>query len=208
MKKILLLLLATLYFGGLRAQEVRLGVFTGMNISNPSELDSKLGFNIGVKGELQFQNNMYLELGLSLSSKGWKSKGYYDAITLETSTWKGTPYYLEIPLHLGYKTSVGENIKLLGSVGPYVGLGMFGKSAYSVDSKNKVVTTTTSDNLFKDKLQERFDWGVGVSLGVEIHNHYQLSLGYNLGLKNIYKKEKGQSDSKNRVLNVSFAYLF
>ena len=208
MKKILLLLLATLYLGGLRAQEVKLGVFTGMNISSPSELDSKLGFNIGAKGELQFQNNMYLELGLSLSSKGWKSKGYYDATTQETKTWKGTPYYLEIPLHLGYKVSVGENIKFLGSVGPYVGLGVFGKSTYRVESKNKVMKTTTSDNLFKDKLQERFDWGVGVNLGVEIHNHYQLSLGYNLGLKNIYKKEKGQGDSKNRVLNVSFAYLF
>lgn len=208
MKKLLSLLLATLYFGGLRAQEVKLGVFTGMNISHPSELDSRLGFNVGAKGELQFQNNMYLELGLSLSSKGWKSIGYYDAATQETKVWKGTPYYFEIPLHFGYKFSVGENVKVLGSVGPYAGLGMFGKSTCSVESKNNVVKTTTSDNLFKDKLQERFDWGVGVTLGVEIHNHYQLSLGYNWGLKNIYKKGNGQGDSKNRIFNVSFAYLF
>ena len=210
MKKILLLLLVALYWGGLRAQaqEIKLGVSTGMNISSPSKLDSKLGFNVGAKGELQFPNSMYLELGLSLSSKGWKSKGYYDTTTQETKTWEGTPYYLEIPLHLGYKVSAGENFKILGSVGPYAGLGLFGKSTYRVESKNKVVKTTTSDNLFKDKLQERFDWGVGANLGVEIHNHYQLSLGYNLGLKNIYKKEKGQGDSKNRVFNVSFAYLF
>lgn len=209
MRKILLLLLVTLYVGGLRAQEFKFGAFTGMNVSSPSELGSKLGFNIGVKGELQFQNNMYIDMGLSLSSKTWKSKGgYYDATTQETKTWEGTPYYLEIPIHLGYKTSVGENIKLFGSVGSYVGLGLFGKSKYRVESKSKGVNITTSNNLFKDKLQGRFDWGVGAKLGVEFHNHYQLSLGYNLGLKDIYNKEKGQSDSKNRVFNVSFAYLF
>lgn len=206
MKKVFLLLLAAFYFGGSKAQEVKIGVLAGMNVSSPSNLNSQLGFHVGAKGELQFQNNLYVDLGLSLSSKGWKTDGYYDG--QESRTWKGTPYYLEMPLHLGYKVSVGENIKLLGSVGPYVGLGVFGKSTCSIETKGKTTTQTVSDNLFKDKQQERFDWGAGINLGVELHNHYQLSLGYNLGLKNIYKKEKGESDRKNRVVNVSFAYLF
>ena len=205
MKKILLVLV-TLFCVSVKAQEVKLGVFAGMNLSSPSELNSKLGFNVGVKGEVQFKNNMYLELGLSLTSKGWESKGYYDAMTQETRTWKATPYYLEMPVHLGYKASVGENIKLFGSVGPYVGVGILGKSTYYADSKANGMKVTTSDNLFKDKLQERLDWGVGARLGAEFYNHYQVSLGYNLGLKKIFKQDR--ADSKNRIFNVSFAYLF
>lgn len=208
MKRLLLLLLSIFCLGALKAQEVRLGAFAGVNVSTPSELRSKLGLSVGVKGELQFQNSMYFELGLSLNSKGWKSKGYYNTKTEEAKTWEGNPYYLDIPLRFGYKFSVGENIKFLGGVGPYVGLGLFGKNTYTVESKSKVIDGTASDNLFKDKLQERFDYGVGINFGVEIHNDYQIYLGYNLGLTNIYKKEKGLTDSKNRVFNVSFAYLF
>ncbi len=207
MKKLCMLLLALLYIEALQAQEFKVGVFTGMNVSSPSKLNSQVGFNVGAKGELSFSNNLFLDLGLSLTSKGWESDSYYDGTTQKTQKWKATPYYLEIPVHVGYKVSVGENIKLLGSVGPYVGLGLFGKNTYTMETGNKT-TETTSDNLFKDKLQERFDWGVGARLGVELYNHYQLSLGYNLGLKRIYKKEQNQIDSKNRVFDVSFAYMF
>ncbi|MDO4780418.1 MAG: PorT family protein, partial [Bacteroides sp.] len=71
MKRLLLLLLSIFCLGALKAQEVRLGAFAGVNVSTPSELRSKLGLSVGVKGELQFQNSMYFELGLSLNSKGW-----------------------------------------------------------------------------------------------------------------------------------------
>ncbi|MBO5611415.1 MAG: hypothetical protein J5918_02335 [Prevotella sp.] len=36
--------------------------------------------------------------------------------------------------------------------------------------------------------QKRFDWGLGGNIGVELFNHYQLSVGYDWGLKEILGK--------------------
>jgi hypothetical protein len=207
MKRLLLLLVVSLFFIGIKAQEARFGLSAGMNISSPSDLNSKTGFHAGVKGEYSFSDNLYVGSGLMLTSKGWKSDTYYDASTKQSTTWKATPYYIEMPIHLGYKTAVGENIKLFGEAGPYFDLGVFGKSSYTVEKDNKM-TTSKTNNLFKDNQQERFDCGLGASIGVEFYQHYQLSLGYDWGLKKIYKKNASNLDSKNRVFEVSLAYMF
>jgi hypothetical protein len=206
MKKVILLFFAALCTFGAQAQEFKYGVTAGMNVSKPSNYNSRVGFSVGAKGELSFANSIYVGAGLSLSSKGGKSDGYYDATKKISSTWKTMPYYLEMPVYVGYKAPVAENVKLFGNVGPYIGLGLFGKNKVTNEAAEKK-TVTTTDNVFKDKLQERFDWGFGANVGVELFNHYQVSLGYSLGMKNVYKKDTNL-DSKNRVFNISFAYMF
>ena len=207
MKKLFLVLLAAFCFNALKAQEAKVGVFAGMNISSPSEWNSRLGFHIGVKGELQFNNRMYVDVVLSLTAKGGKSGTYYDLGEQQSMTWKSTPYYLEIPAHIGYRIPVGENLTLFGSVGPYIGWGLLGEYSCKTEA-NSTETKTISDNLFKDNLQKSFDWGLGLNFGVEFYNHYQLSLGYNLGLQNINEKKDIEVGGKNRVFNISVGYMF
>lgn len=67
------------------------------------------------------------------------------------------------------------------------------------------MTKNVSDNVFSDKILNRFDWGLGVRAGAEIARHVQLSVGYDWGMKNINKMGP---DSKNRTFTASFAYLF
>jgi hypothetical protein len=81
MKKILLTLLLALPFCMVaKAQDFRVGITGGYNLSSPSGYKSQSGFHVGVKGELGLPivtKGLYMDFGLMLSSHGWKSPGYY-----------------------------------------------------------------------------------------------------------------------------------
>lgn len=223
MKKILLTLLFALPFCmATKAQDFRVGVTGGYNLNSPSAYDSQSGFHAGVKGELglpQAAKGLYLDFGLQLSSHGWKSPGYYySGSTYSAGTtpgtpssgyasdWECTPYYLNIPVHLGYKFSAGRNVCLFVNAGPYFNIGLFGKAKETITPDNgKATTYTRADNVFSDKIQERFDWGLGFRAGVEIVRHIQLGIGYDWGMKNI---NKNGLDNKNRTFVASCAYMF
>lgn len=224
MKKILLtMFLASAFSMAGKAQDFRVGVTGGYNLSAPSAYDAKSGFHVGLKGELglpQVTKGLYMDFGLMLSSHGWKSAGYYynggynrstEAVPGTPSSgyasdWECTPYYLSIPVHVGYKFPAGRNVSLFVNAGPYFNIGLFGKAKETITPDNgKATTYTRADNVFSDKMQERFDWGLGFRAGVEIRRHIQLAIGYDWGMKNIYKKGV---DCKNRIFTVSCTYMF
>lgn len=205
------------------AQDFKVGVTGGYNLSLPSAYDSQSGFHVGLKGELglpQAAKGLYVDFGLLLSSHGWKTPGYYynggstrSAGTTSgtpssgyTSNWECTPYYLSIPVHVGYKFPAGRNVNLFINAGPYFNIGLFGKAKETITPDNgKATTYTKADNVFSDKMQERFDWGLGFRAGVEIVRHIQLGIGYDWGMKNI---NNDGVDGKNRTFVASCAYMF
>lgn len=216
------MLLAFAFCISAKAQDFRMGVTGGYSLSAPSAYDSQSGFHVGVKGELglsQATKGLYVDLGLLLSSQGWKTPGYYyNGSTRSTGTTPGTPssgytsnwecipYYLSIPVHVGYKFPVGRNVSLFVNAGPYFNIGLFGKAKETITPDNgKATTYTRADNVFSNKMQERFDWGLGFRAGVEIVRHIQLGIGYDWGMKNI---NKNGVDCKNRTFVVSCAYMF
>ena len=185
------------------AQEFKWGVTGGLNISSPTDYDSQVGYNAGVKGEYSFKKGkgFYLDFGVLLSKKGWKSKWYYDMESTNNMRWKADSHYLNIPIQLGYKIPVGSKCSLFTGVGPYFGVGLFGK--YKFISENK--EETLAKNVFDDYIN-RFDWGIGAKIVVECMRYLQLSIGYDWGLKKI--RQDKLNDNKNRNLNVSMTFLF
>lgn len=191
------------------AQEWRVGATAGVNVNAPSgtHYTGQTGFNVGVKAELglpQSTKGWFMNFGALLSSHGWKGIGYYDNITETSMKWKATPYYLNIPVHVGYKFRCSDNFKLFASAGPYVNIGLFGKETMTATLGEVTTKTTASSNVFADKAQERFDWGLGFRVGAELYDHWQLSVGYDWGMKSIFK---GQ-DVRNRSLSISCSYVF
>lgn len=212
MKKIVFLSLVLFSVSiGSYAQNLKVGVTAGLNISAPSDYDSKTGFNVGVKGEWGLPNvskGLYVDFGLLLSSQGWESSGYYDNQKKQNMQWKGNPYFLNIPIHIGYKFALGNNTTLFVHVGPYIGIGLFGKNKLVTETEaGEKATITLADNVFSDKQAERFDWGIGGKVGVEFAKHIQVAVGYDWGLKNL-KTSSNPVDFKNKVFSVSCAYLF
>lgn len=203
MKKMFLMCALLFSVTMVKAQELRWGITGGVNLNSPTNYNSQVGYNIGVKGEYQFKEDkgFYLDWGISLSKKGWKSEWYHDQQEKTSTQWKTDAHYLNIPIHVGYKIPAGEKLSFFASVGPYFGVGLFGKYK-AVSDKSE---TTLAKNVFNDYMN-RFDWGLGARLGVECMKHFQVSVGYDWGLKKI--RHDKLNDSKNRNFNASVTYLF
>ena len=208
MKKLVMLaLLGVLVLPGM-AQEFRMGATVGLNVNAPSgDIKGQAGFNAGLKAELglpEATKGWFMDFGALLSSHGWNSIGYYDNTTATSLRWESTPYYLNIPVHIGYKFSCSDNLKFFAAAGPYINIGLFGKQTMNSTLAGKSITSTASNNVFADKVQERFDWGLGFQFGTELYNHWQLSVGYDWGMKSVFKGV----NMRNRTLSISCAYVF
>lgn len=203
MKQIVSIFVLVLSVVSVSAQELKWGVAGGLNVSSPTDCDSQVGYSAGVKGQYSFKadKGFYLDFGVLLSKKGWKSKWYYDMESTNSMRWKADSHYLNIPIQLGYKLPVGSEFSLFGGVGPYFGVGLFGKYKFISDNREE----TLADNVFDDYIN-RFDWGIGAKVGVEYARHLQFSIGYDWGLKKI--RQDKLNDNKNRNFNVSMTFLF
>lgn len=215
-------LMATVAVGA-GAQGMRYGIEGGLNVSSPMNADgTKCGFNIGVNAEYGFQSGWFLSGALKLSSKPFSIKeSYYagdfwdgglsgDGFEMRTK-FNITPYYLNIPLHAGYKMALGDNLNLSLSAGPYFGIGLWGKGTAIVDIKGDAPAGVDvepgkykTDNVFKDSGMRRFEIGVGVKAGLEFKDHYRLSVGYDIQLNSMVKSD----DYYNQVVSVSVGYMF
>lgn len=183
MKKILLLIAASIMsISNINAQNLSTEVVAGMNLSNLGGIGSKVGFHAGARFELALPSlakGVYTNAGLLLTSKGSKlDLEYYGKATLNA-------YFLEVPIHIGYKYTINDNFAIFGEGGPYVGFGLFGKyktTDYGTpDYEGYSETVNTFDSI------KRFDVGLGLRVGVEFKKKYSLSVSYDWGLMNSVK---------------------
>lgn len=209
MKKILVLFaLTAIAMVSVNAQDnLKWGVMAGMNVSKYTftGFDNRVGFHAGVKAELglsQEASGAYMDFAALLTLKGAKIDGG------SIATVKFNPYYLEIPVHVGYKYAVNENFALFGSVGPYLAVGLFGKAKLKVDGDIADIAelgdNSMSEDIFGDDGLKRFDFGLGLKAGVEFNKKYQVAISYDFGLVEV-AKDLGM---KNRNLMISLGYMF
>lgn len=209
MKKVLLFFaLVAMSVVSINAQDnLKWGVMAGMNVSKYTitGFDSRIGFHAGVKAELglsQEASGAYMDFAALLTLKGAK----IDAGSL--ASFKMNPYYLEVPVHIGYKYAVNDDFALFGSVGPYIAVGLFGKAKAKVDGNiadlGELGTNSASEDIFGDDGFKRFDFGLGLKAGVEFSKKYQVAISYDFGLVEV-AKDLGM---KNRNLMLSLGYMF
>lgn len=209
MKKVLLFFaLVAISVVSINAQDnLKWGVMTGMNVSKYTitGFDSRIGFHAGVKAELglsQEASGAYMDFAALLTLKGAK----IDAGSL--ASFKMNPYYLEVPVHVGYKYAVNDDFALFGSVGPYIAVGLFGKAKAKVDGNiadlGEFGANSASEDIFGDDGFKRFDFGLGLKAGVEFSKKYQVAISYDFGLVEV-AKDWGM---KNRNLMISLGYMF
>lgn len=217
MKKILLFFaLVAVGVVSINAQDnLRWGVMAGMNVSKYTftGFDNRIGFHAGVKAELglsQEESGAYMDFAALLTLKGAKIDG--GAI----ASFKFNPYYLEVPVHIGYKYAVNDDFALFGSVGPYIAVGLFGKAKFNMGSAigdlsgmegievEGMEGKSLSEDIFGDDGFKRFDLGLGLKAGVEFSRKYQVAISYDFGLVDV-QKDLGM---KNRNLMLSLGYMF
>lgn len=169
--------------------DIDVEVVAGVNSANISYggIVSRTGFHAGLRlsKDLKFfteENAIYSNVGALLSLKGGKEKTDDGNIIYN-------PYYLEVPVHVGYSYQANPNYKFYFEMGPYLAVGLFGK--------------TEGATVFGDLDFRRFDVGAGFRTGVQIYKHYSLSLGYDVGFINV---QKGTGANKNFYLSAGYKF--
>ena len=200
MKKLFLTLcgLSCLLAQSVMAQDSSVEVTAGMNLSSMSELDSKIGFHVGVRVDKQLPtlfNGAYINGAALLSLKG-AEKDLGDALNMSCNA-----YYLEVPIHFGYKHAFNESISAFGEFGPYFAFGLFGKTKLESMGDDAKVDTFSDDGGVK-----RFDFGLGLRVGVEFNKRIPLSVGYDFGLINVV--EGAEDAIRNSNLTLAIGYKF
>lgn len=198
-------LLGTTSVAAQEAGKARIGVTAGMNVTNITELkaDSKLGFNAGLRVDYSFTKNAYFGTGLLWSMKGAMSSE--SVMGVVSSTTKLNPSYLEIPINIGGRVFLSDDLSLFAETGPYLAVGVLGKC--KIDREIRGVQSNSSSDFFGDDNNQwgakRFDAGWGLRAGVEV-NHFQIHLGYEHG----FAKLAEDTQCKNWNFNVGLSYMF
>lgn len=144
----------------------------GLNVSDLGGLGSRTGFHIGARFEIPIfamNEKTYINAGTILSLKGC-SQNHRILGSIKTN-----PYYLDIPIHFGYRHSITRKVSVFAEAGPYFSIGLFGKhkieqisATADGGSDPNIVKEDYIENVFGSNGLKRFDFGLGFRIGAEL----------------------------------------
>ena len=201
------------------------GLF-GMNISNfrhpdaafDGLTDPKAGFNLGVRGEYMLPScyGVFVNLGVNYTMKGAKMDVAATLPNDYSCTVKYRPCYIEIPLHVGYRFNVLDNLGVFADFGPYFAIGVNGKEKTEFEGdavEDRSTKFFRNSKMILGEIQ-RYDFGLGFRVGAEYANHHSLNFSFDWGLTDMYRdsyrreffKENGFELGKLKNFNAGITY--
>ncbi len=132
-------------------QGMRFGVqgFAGINSIGEDDAKTAISYGVGVVAEYNFTEKVYLGTGLNLQNKGWKADWLEGTANV---------YYMTLPIHIGGRVAIGDNLGLHFQGGPQLGYGLIG-------SDIEIYGLGTAK--YKD-WGMRFEFCVGAKIGVDV----------------------------------------
>jgi hypothetical protein len=186
----------------------KFGIQGGVNLSKllmkddedtySDDFDNNLGFNAGATFTLGLTNLIDLEIGAIAESKGFKIEDGGDS-------WKVNLIYADIPVLLRVGPTFGP-VKVFGAVGPYMGIGITGKSKMEVGDQSDTQDVKWGSDAENDDFK-RMDFGGKFGVGAEAMG---LTFGfyYSLGLANISPYTDGGAKIGTRTMSITVGYKF
>lgn len=221
-KSLLILFISTGVAIGLHAQKTY--VLGGANIANitkdkdgnTDDRKSLVSFNAGIMGQFGISKIVDIETGLLFTGKGAKSESNFGNGDYIKTTFN--PLYIELPLNLLVNFPLlSKNNKLFVHGGPYVAMGVAGKSKYEskigiLSSKSESNIQFNNDNPTTAQQEDasyaktkRFDYGLNFGGGIALKN-FILKANYGLGLAKINSTETNNTaDKKNKYRTLSLS---
>jgi hypothetical protein len=178
------------------------GVRAGVNFQNMNgksdgtsmENALKTGFNIGVNAEMGIAPDMYFQPGLLFTTKGANDLMEIDDMSINVT-------YLELPLNLVYKPTLGAG-KLIAGFGPYVGYAIGGKFKFGDESEDLNFGNSAEDDM------KPLDLGANLLFGYEFANKFSVQMNAQLGLINLMPEGDSDNSIKNTGFGFSVGYRF
>ena len=197
----------------------------GVNLANVSvsdngrveEANSITSFQVGlitdiplVPGTLSFQPGILYTGKGSKTVIGSEEEEYYSKATTN-------PYYIEIPANLVFKAPIGSGAKLFAGAGPYLGIGIAGKTKIETTTRLLGYVKTEENIEFSDDdpstldyeegagfgIMKRFDYGLNGTAGIE-GKSVVLSVNYGLGLAKLQSGSNSSDNNNNKHRVLSF----
>ena len=181
-----------------------MGLF-GMNISKIKNIDygAKAGAMLGIRADyvLPKAHGTYLTAGVDWTMKGGKSSLFVDAFDENEASTKYILHYIEIPIRVGFRYNISEEIGVYAELGPYFAVGVGGRHRCSIDADGadaRTIEDGLSFNAFKNGNEfdpeqpsrfpfQRWDAGIGFRIGAEYNQHYYLLIGADWGLADMFR---------------------
>lgn len=212
--KLFAVLLSTLFCIQLHAQTF--GVRGGLSMANMLEKDEdgtysgdyqmNPGFHAGIAVDFPIVEMVFFETGLFFNTKGFKLTEEEEGVDV---TAKAKLYYVDIPLTLKVTGDVNEGMKIFGLAGPYVGVGLSGKTVAegSAEGFNVSVDEDVSWGSGEEDDLKRLDYGITVGAGL-IFKSLQVGLSYDLGMANVSAYTDYGTTASHRVFRLTVGYNF
>ncbi len=192
----------------------------GVNLSNASvtsnifgsnDVSTKMkpGLKAGAVLDIPIIGGLFVQPGAFFSMKGYKTSS---SLTLlgNTTESKGTVAlnYVEIPVNLGYRYTIGNAGSVFVTAGPYLGYAFSGKSKSENTLNGNPVADTEEDIEFgsEDTEMKPLDFGLNFSAGYQLPMGLYLRAQYGLGLSDL--SNTNLVSHKNKVLAFSVGYAF
>lgn len=208
--KLSIVALMSLAYFSASAQEVplRFGVEAGLNLStasianNPLNNSTRAGFQIGVTADYALTDSWYVQSGVSFTTKGVELSGDLgDELNYKYTVDQS---YFQLPVYIAYKIKVAPGTRIVLNAGPYVAYGVGGRIKPKDGYLNIDNSTDDVDTFGENGILNRFDFGLGGGLGVEL-GKIAVTARYELGLTDIGQYDR---DYKNRNLAFTLGYKF
>lgn len=190
MKKLIVLAVALLLVCSAKAQmDITVGPKAGFNVTNITNQNAKnkISFHVGGFAEFKINDFFSIQPELLYSRQGARDKE--DGVK-----YKLRVNYLNIPVLARLYVLEGLSVDL----GPEL--------AFALNARDKVKAGGTTT---KVKLKDVNTVAVNFALGLSYNwEDLMFSARYNLGLSNVFDKEKWDGNNKNHVFQLSVGYRF
>lgn len=207
--RILLAIILIIPFG-VKAQTWNFGIEAGYVNSDLSvgnyKAASRSGFKFGANADFTLHNNISFESELSYIRKGAIITGENIQNTAISSIKLAEMDYLQIPVMVGYKFNLSNEISLKPELGGYFAVGINGDSFVTgVDSFNqpyeKRVRTFSGANGVPYRPCNRVDGGLSFAINAKWH-HIGVKVEYDLGIAT----SSFYGNGKQRCLSTAIIY--
>lgn len=150
------------------------------------DTNPNVGLRLGVGAEFRLgSKGFYLAPGLNYSMKGSRTKWTLPmddpqaSYITETST---RLHYLQLPVNVGYRFSLSDDLALSLEAGPYVAFGIGGTKRFVIEGAMPAdYHSTVFGQLVGGPSNNRFDAGAGIGVALHYKRTY-LQVGYEHGL--------------------------
>ncbi|WP_405565160.1 porin family protein [Polaribacter sp. Asnod6-C07] len=184
-KKLCIALVSFAFIGTIKAQEVKFGVKTGMNISsingnNVNNLDSRTGFVIGATAEIPLADKFSMQPELLYSAQGAQQR---DSFKFDLN-------YIALPVMAKYYIADGFSVE----AGPQ----------FSFLIKDQIVPINQNGGVAQNTDAANFDLAANLGFGYQLKNGIFFQTRYNFGLVAISENP----DIKNGAFQITLGFQF